>query len=107
MLYLLIKQNKDIFFCLPSGDRGYWAGSIRYVIRDHRMRDRFQFYPNYDFFNFFKPQGFISFGFKHFDKKVVSYVASKQDLPIVLETLGNRPALLRLLANLAPEAKLA
>lgn len=70
------------------------------------MRDRFQFYPNYDFFNCFKPQGFISFGFKHYDKKVVSYMASKQDMPIVLQTLSERPAVLRLLANLVPEAKL-
>lgn len=71
------------------------------------MRDRFQFYPNYDFFNFFKPQGFISFGFKHFDKKIVSYSASKKDIPIVMKALGNRSALLLLLANLAPEAKLS
>lgn len=70
------------------------------------MRDRFQFFPNYNFFNFFRPKGYLSFAFKHYDKKVVSYVASKKDIPVVYKAVS-RPAVLRLLANLVPEQKLA
>lgn len=70
------------------------------------MRDRFQFFPRYNFFNFFRPKGFVSYAFKNYDKKVVSYNASRKDIPVVLKALS-RPAVLRLLGNLAPEQKLA
>lgn len=101
MLYLLFKQHKDVFFTLPSGDRVYWGSSVRYVNRHHRMIDRFQFFPKYNFFNAFKPQGFVSFGFKHFDRRVVSLVASKKTLPAVFRVL---PQLVHF-ANLAPAVK--
>jgi hypothetical protein len=70
------------------------------------MRDRFQFFPKYNFFNFFKPQGFVSFGFKHYEKKVVSYVPSRRNISVFYKALGNS-LILRVLADLSPEAKLA
>lgn len=101
MLYLLFNQNKDVFFTLPSGDRVYWGSSVRYVDRHHRMVDRFQFFPKYNFFKAFKPEGFVSFGFKHFDRRVVSLVASKKTLPAVFRVL---PHLVHF-SNLAPAVK--
>lgn len=105
MLYLLFKQNKDIFFTLRSGDKIYYGSSVRYVNRDHRIKDRFQFFPKYNFFNLFRPHGFMSFGFKHFEHKIVSFVPSKKNFPIFYKTLGN-PLLLRFLADLRPEQKI-
>lgn len=98
MLYLLFKQHKDLFFTLRSGDRAYWASSVRYVLRDHRMKDRFQFFPKYNFFNFFKAKKVLSFGFKYFEKRTVSYVASKRNFPILYASIS-RPLILRYLTN--------
>jgi cytochrome c oxidase subunit 1 len=106
MLYLLFKQNKDVFFVLPSGDRVYWGSSVRYVNRDHRMRDRFRFFPKYNFFNLFKPEGYLSFGFKHYDKRIVSLTASKKTLPFFYKAFSNS-LLLDLFADLRPVRKLA
>lgn len=74
--------------------------------REHRMRDRFQFFPKYNFFNAFKPEGFLSFGFKHYDKRVVSLIASKKNIPVIQKALA-QPLLLTLLADLKPELKVS
>jgi len=70
------------------------------------MKDRFQFFPKYNFFNFFKPQGFLSFGFKHYDKRIVSLVASKKNIPVLYHAFA-QPLVLRLLADLQPQLKVA
>lgn len=87
MLYLLYKQHRDEFFSLKSGDRINWAKSIKYVYREHRMKDRFQFFPKYNFFNHYKPQGFVSFGFKHYAKRIASYVVSRKNISLLLSAL--------------------
>ncbi len=70
------------------------------------MRDRFRFFPKYNFFNVFKAEGYLSFGFKHYDKRVVSLVASKKTLPFIYKAFAN-PLLLDLFADLRPVRKLA
>lgn len=70
------------------------------------MRDRFRFFPKYNFFNLFKPEGYLSFGFKHYDKRVVSLIASKKTLPFFYKAFSN-PLLMDLFADLRPVRKLA
>lgn len=69
------------------------------------MMDRLKFFPKYNFFNFFKPQGFLSFGFKYYERKIVSYTASRVTASIFFKGVS-RPLVIRFLGQLRPSVNL-